>query len=71
MFQFCSQASNYSNAYDDDSLSVVSFHWGGRPLVIETDGDFYNAELVLSTLHYGMIASTVNVGGGGSDDRGN
>jgi len=71
MFQFCSQASNYSNAYDDDSLSVVSFHWGGRPLMIETDGDFYNAELVLSTLHYGMIASTVNVGGGGSDDRGN
>ncbi len=72
MFQFCNQASNYSNAYDGDLLSVVSFHWGGRPLVIETDGEFYNAELVLATLHHGMIDSTVDVGGGGGggDDHG-
>lgn len=41
--------------------------------MIETDGEFYNAELVLATLHHGMIASNVDVGGGGSgsDGRGN
>ncbi len=63
MLQYCAQA--YSPSYDDDDEGVVfSFHWGGRPIVIETAGDYFCAELVLATLHHGMIASNITVGGG-------
>jgi len=58
------QFSAHTNSIDDDGV-VVSFHWGGKPIVIETDGDFFSAELVLATLHHGMIASNITVGGGG------
>jgi hypothetical protein len=27
--------------------------------VIETDGDYFSAELVLATLHHGMISSSI------------
>ena len=52
-------------ARDDDDGVVLSFHWGGRPIVLETAGDYFTAELVLATLHHGMIASNITVGGGG------
>ncbi|KAL7536031.1 hypothetical protein ACHAXR_006872 [Thalassiosira sp. AJA248-18] len=61
MLQYCAQT---SSSYDDEGV-IVSFHWGGRPIVIETDGDYFSAELVLATLHHGMIASNITVGGGG------
>ena len=63
MLQYCAQT--YSPSYDDDEGVVFSFHWGGRPIVIETAGDYFSAELVLATLHHGMIASNITVGGGG------
>jgi hypothetical protein len=58
MLQFCSQT-NSTHHNDGEALSILSFHWGGRPIVIETDGDFFSAELVLATLHHGMIASNI------------
>ena len=62
MLQFCAQTN--STIHDDgDALSILSFHWGGKPLVIETDGDSFSGELVLATLHHGMIASNILVGG--------
>lgn len=68
MLQFCSQTN--STYHDDgDALSILSFHWGGRPIVIETDGDNFTAELVLATLHHGMIASNISVGGGVGERR--
>jgi len=60
MLQFGAQ----TNSYDNEGV-ILSFHWGGKPIVIETDGDFFSAELVLATLHHGMIASNITVGGGG------
>ena len=61
MLQFCAQ--NNSASYDDDDEGVIlSFHWGGRPIVIEVDGDYFSGELVLATLHHGMIASNITVG---------
>ena len=63
MLQYCAQA--YSPSYDDDEEGVVfSFHWGGRPIVIEPAGAYFSAELVLATLHHGMIASNITVGDG-------
>ena len=66
MMQYCAQTYNSSSYHDDDDDGVVlSFHWGGRPIVIETAGDYFTAELVLATLHHGMIASNIAGGGGG------
>ena len=67
MMQYCAQTYNSSSYHDDDDDDgvVLSFHWGGRPIVIETAGDYFTAELVLATLHHGMIASNITVGGGG------
>ncbi len=65
MLQYCAQANSPSSYDDDDGGGVIfSFHWGGRPIIIETDGDFFSAELVLATLHHGMITSNITVGGG-------
>jgi len=60
MLQYCAQ--NNSASYDDDEGVILSFHWGGRPIVIETDGEYFSGELVLATLHHGMIASNITVG---------
>ena len=69
MLQYCAQTYNSSSYHDDDDDGVVlSFHWGGRPIVIETAGDYFTAELVLATLHHGMIASNIAGGGGGGGE---
>ena len=61
MLQYCAQTN--STFHDDgDALSIISFHWGGKPIVIETDGDSFSGELVLATLHHGMITSNITVG---------
>ena len=60
MLQFCAQTN--SSTFDDDEGVILSFHWGGRPIVIETDGDYFSGELVLATLHHGIIASNITMG---------
>eukprot|EP00574_Skeletonema_japonicum_P005439 CAMPEP_0201724076 /NCGR_PEP_ID=MMETSP0593-20130828/7918_1 /ASSEMBLY_ACC=CAM_ASM_000672 /TAXON_ID=267983 /ORGANISM="Skeletonema japonicum, Strain CCMP2506" /LENGTH=546 /DNA_ID=CAMNT_0048215269 /DNA_START=82 /DNA_END=1722 /DNA_ORIENTATION=+ len=69
MLQFCAQT-NSSFHDDGDALSILSFHWGGKPVVIETDGDSFSGELVLATLHHGMIASNITVGGNRRESSG-
>lgn len=68
MLQYAAQANSASthDEYDDGigGCVIVSFHWGGRPIIIETEGDYFTAELVLATLHHGMIASNITVSGG-------
>ncbi|KAL7445623.1 hypothetical protein ACHAXM_009957 [Skeletonema potamos] len=69
MLQFCAQTN--STFHDDgDALSILSFHWGGKPIVIETDGDSFSGELVLATLHHRMITSNITVGGGRRESSG-
>jgi len=69
MLQFCAQTN--STFHDDgDALSILSFHWGGKPIVIETDGDSFSGELVLATLHHGMITSNITVAGGRRESSG-
>lgn len=74
MLQYCAQTNpshhHHHHHHDDDDGVVFSFHWGGRPIVIETAGDYFSAELVLATLHHGMIASNITVGGGGGGGGG-
>ncbi len=72
MLQYAAQAKSHSTYDDyDDGMGggvIISFHWGGRPIIIETEGNCFTAELVLATLHHGMIASNITVsgvGGGG------
>ena len=50
MIQFCAQAN-----LDGELRTIVSFHWGGRPIVIETEGENYKAELMLSTVAHGLL----------------
>lgn len=38
----------------------VSFHWGGKPLVMEQRIDTCKVELVLATLHYKLIGSGIS-----------
>lgn len=69
MLQYCAQTN--STFHDDgDALSIISFHWGGKPIVIETDGDSFSGELVLATLHHGMITSNITVGGNRRESSG-
>ena len=73
MLQFCSAASSASSSsaagndeygYDGgggEMDAVVSFHWGGRPVVIEaSDGEGrYDAELILATLDHQLVGRGV------------
>ena len=75
MLQFCHAASSASSSaasgndeygYDGGGAAgemdaVVSFHWGGRPVVIEaSDGEGrYDAELILATLDHQLVGRGV------------
>ena len=50
MIQFCAQAN-----IDDELKAIVSFHYGGRPIIIETEGDAFKAELILATVAHGLL----------------
>lgn len=53
MLQFCNRGASDTNS----GLAVILFfHWGGKPLVVETEGDAFTAELVLATLDYKLLA---------------
>lgn len=51
MLQYCAHAHP-----DPHSLVSVSFHWGGRPIVFESNSEFFSAELVLATLDYDLLS---------------
>mmetsp|Transcript_37526 Transcript_37526/g.54945 ORF Transcript_37526/g.54945 Transcript_37526/m.54945 type:complete len:458 (+) Transcript_37526:195-1568(+) len=51
MIQFCSQAN-----YDEELRVILSFHWGGRPVIFETEGESFSAELIMATLDHKLLA---------------
>ena len=83
MLQFCNAASASSSTGNDEygydggageMDAVVSFHWGGRPVVIEaSDGEGrYDAEVILATLDHQLVGRGVRrqaAAGGGSANR--
>lgn len=56
MLQFCAQAS-----HDIEMDAIVSFHWGGRPVIIdaEEESGAYRAELILATLDHKLLGRGV------------
>ena len=50
MLQFCAQTS-----IDEELRAIVSFYWGGRPLIIETEGDSFTGELILATVAHNLL----------------
>ena len=50
MLQFCSQA------HLEQELRVsISFHWGGKPITIETDAEHFSAHLIMATLDHKLL----------------
>ncbi|KAI2492959.1 Rad9 [Fragilaria crotonensis] len=49
MLQFCASAA------DDDLRVALLFHWGGKPLIFETKGSTFAAELVMATLDHSLL----------------
>ena len=50
MLQFCSQSN-----IDEELRIILSFHWGGRPITFETEGDTFTAVLILATLDHKLL----------------
>ena len=55
MLQFSTQGG------DETSLVTLSFHWGGRPLIVETKGKGFIAQLVLATLDHSLLGRLTKV----------
>jgi len=54
MLQFCA-ASQASYLDDEDARVILSFYWGGRPVIIETEGDAFTGELILATVDHSLL----------------
>ena len=52
MLQFCASAA------DDDLRVTLLFHWGGKPLIVETKASTFAAELVMATLDHNLLRSS-------------
>jgi hypothetical protein len=50
MLQFCTQSN-----IDQDLRVILSFHWGGKPIVIETEGDSFHAKVILATVDHELL----------------
>jgi hypothetical protein len=51
VLQFC------SHSHLNEDLSVtLHFHWGGKPLILESTADTFSVRLVLATLDYKLLA---------------
>jgi len=50
LLQFCSQSN-----IDEELRAIVSFHWGGRPITIETEGDAFHSQLILATVDHKLL----------------
>ena len=54
MLQFCvSSQSSYLDG--EDPRVIVNFYWGGRPLIIETEGESFHGELILATVDHVLL----------------
>lgn len=55
MLNFCSHAHS-----DQELQASLSFHWGGKPMLLETSTEAFSAELVLATLDHHLLARISN-----------
>lgn len=73
MLQFCA-SSQASYVEDEDARVIVSFYWGGRPIILETEGEAFRGELILATVDHsnlnGMNASRYTSGNDNGNDNG-
>jgi hypothetical protein len=60
MLQFCAQSS-----VDDELRVIVSFHWGGKPICFEAEGDAYKGEMILATVAHNLLSGVDLISGGG------
>jgi len=51
MLQFCVQA----NKQEEDLRVTVYFEWGGRPMILEIEGEHYKGELIMATLDHSLL----------------
>lgn len=63
MLQFCNQAS-----LDDELKVIVSFHWGGKPISFEAEGDSFKCELILATVAHNLLTGADLVSKGGNSN---
>jgi len=50
LLQFCSQSN-----IDEELRVIISFHWGGRPITIETEGDAFHSQVILATVDHKLL----------------
>lgn len=60
MLQFCAQSS-----VDDELRVIVSFHWGGKPICFEAEGDAYKGEMILATVAHSLLSGVNLISSGG------
>jgi hypothetical protein len=70
MLTFCATAAHTTNtSMEPSELKVcMSFHWGGKPIVLETHGQSFSAKMVLATLDHNVVGPRrvgAERGGGG------
>jgi Rad9 len=50
MLQFCSQG-----MLNQELRVTMTFHWGGRPILMETKGPSFSAQLIMATLDHKLL----------------
>lgn len=56
LLQFCTQQAVAGNIDDLGELTVVvNFHWGGKPVVFETEGEAFKGTVILSTVSHKLL----------------
>ena len=50
MLQFCSQAN-----LNEEHYITFSFEWGGKPIIFDTESDYFSGELIMATLDHKLL----------------
>jgi hypothetical protein len=40
---------------EEEMRVVISFQWGGKPIIFETEGEHFTAELIMATLDHKLL----------------
>jgi Rad9 len=54
--QYCSHA-----FVDQELQATIQFFWGGKPMVVKTMGENFNAELIMATLDHHLLKSDMKI----------
>lgn len=55
MLQFCTNQAGGNADELGEMKVIVNFHWGGRPIVFETEGDAFKGQVILSTVSHLLL----------------